>query len=68
MGAVLAVVDDCTRGCLALVGDTSISGIRVARELLLMKLCSARSRTRVLNSKLGATITTPRALILDTAG
>jgi hypothetical protein len=25
------VVDDCTRECLALVPDTSISGIRVAR-------------------------------------
>jgi putative transposase len=30
---VLAVVDDCTRECLALVPDTSISGVRVAREL-----------------------------------
>src|SRR5262245_31252807 len=30
---VLAVVDDYTRECLALVADTSISGIRVAREL-----------------------------------
>ena len=30
---ILAVVDDCTRECLALVPDTSISGIRVAREL-----------------------------------
>jgi putative transposase len=29
----LAVVDDCTRECLALVGDTSLSGARVAREL-----------------------------------
>jgi putative transposase len=27
------VVDDCTRECLALVADTSISGRRVAREL-----------------------------------
>jgi hypothetical protein len=26
-------VDDCTCECLALVADTSISGIRVAREL-----------------------------------
>jgi len=25
--------DDCTRECLALVGDTSLSGLRVAREL-----------------------------------
>jgi putative transposase len=30
---ILAVVDDCTRECLALVADTSISGRRVAREL-----------------------------------
>ena len=30
---ILAVVDDCTRECLALVPDTSISGMRVAREL-----------------------------------
>ncbi len=29
---ILTVVDDCTRECLALV-DTSLSGIRVAREL-----------------------------------
>jgi hypothetical protein len=27
------VVDDCTRECLALVADTSLSGTRVAREL-----------------------------------
>lgn len=30
---ILAVVDDFTRECLCLVADTSISGIRVAREL-----------------------------------
>ncbi len=30
---VLTVVDDCTRECLALVADTSLSGMRVAREL-----------------------------------
>ncbi len=30
---MLAVVDDCTRECLALVPDTSIGGRRVAREL-----------------------------------
>ena len=30
---MLTVVDDCTRECLALVADTSLSGIRVAREL-----------------------------------
>lgn len=30
---IFAVVDDCSRECLALVPDTSLSGIRVAREL-----------------------------------
>jgi putative transposase len=30
---ILAIVDNCTRECLALVADTSISGRRVAREL-----------------------------------
>lgn len=30
---ILAVVDDFTRQCLALVADTSLSGIRVGREL-----------------------------------
>jgi putative transposase len=30
---ILAVVDDFTRECLALVVDNSLSGIRVAREL-----------------------------------
>jgi len=30
---ILAIVDDYTRECLALVADTSISGIRVSREL-----------------------------------
>ena len=28
---ILVVVDDCTRECLALIPDTSISGVRVAR-------------------------------------
>ena len=30
---ILAIVDDFTRGCLALVADTSLSGLRVGREL-----------------------------------
>jgi alkylation response protein AidB-like acyl-CoA dehydrogenase len=30
---ILTVVDDCTRECLALVADTSLSGTRMAREL-----------------------------------
>lgn len=30
---ILTIIDDCTRECLALVADTSLSGTRVAREL-----------------------------------
>jgi transposase InsO family protein len=30
---ILVVVDNCTRECLALIADTSISGIRAARKL-----------------------------------
>ena len=30
---MLAVVDDFTRECLTLVADTSLSGVRVGREL-----------------------------------
>ena len=30
---ILAVVDDFTRECIALVADTSLSGTRVGREL-----------------------------------
>ena len=30
---ILTVIDNCTRECVALVADTSISGLRVAREL-----------------------------------
>lgn len=31
---ILTVVDDCTRGCLALAADTSLSGTRVARRAI----------------------------------
>ena len=30
---ILAIVDDFTRECLALIADTSLSGLRVVREL-----------------------------------
>ncbi len=30
---ILTVIDNCTRECLALAADTSLSGRRVAREL-----------------------------------
>jgi putative transposase len=42
---ILTVVDDCTRECLTLVADTSLSGTRVARELDL--LTTERGRPRM---------------------
>lgn len=30
---ILKIVDDCTRECLALVDDTLLAGVRIAREL-----------------------------------
>lgn len=44
---ILAVVDDFTRECLALVADTSIPGVRVARELDAIIVARGRPRTCV---------------------
>jgi putative transposase len=44
---ILIVVDDCTRECLALVPDTSISGIRVARELDRLLVAYGKPKTIV---------------------
>ena len=44
---ILAVVDDFTRECLCLVADTSLSGIRVARELDLLIATRGRPMTCV---------------------
>ena len=44
---ILVVVDDCTRECLALVPDTSISGIRVARELDRLLVTCGKPKTIV---------------------
>ena len=52
---ILAVVDDFTRECLALVGDTSISGRRVAREL--DTVITARGRPRTVVSDNGTELT-----------
>ncbi len=51
----LAVVDDCTRECLALVADTSLSGVRVAREL--DAIIAARGRPRTCVSDNGTELT-----------
>ena len=52
---ILAIVDDCTRECLALVADTSISGVRVAREL--DRLIATRSKPRMIVSDNGTELT-----------
>ncbi len=44
---ILVVVEDCTRECLALVLDTSISGTRVARELDRLLVASGKPKTIV---------------------
>lgn len=44
---ILTVVDDCTRGCLALVADTSLSGTRMARELERLMIARGTPKTVV---------------------
>ncbi len=52
---ILAVVDDCTRECLTLAADTSISGQRVAREL--DRLLAERGRPTTIVSDNGTELT-----------
>ena len=52
---ILTVVDDCTRECLALVADTSLSGIRVAREL--HRLMIQRGKPKMVVSDNGTELT-----------
>ena len=52
---ILTVVDDCTRECLALVPDTSISGLRVAREL--DRVIAGRARPVAIVSDNGTELT-----------
>ncbi|WP_246082555.1 IS3 family transposase [Rubellimicrobium rubrum] len=57
---VLAVVDDFTRKCLALVADTSLSGRRVAREL--NALIATRGRPLMVVSDNGTELTSTAIL------
>lgn len=57
---VLVVVDDLTRECLALVVDTSLSGIRVAREL--DTLIGARGKSLMIVSDNGTELTSRAVL------
>jgi putative transposase len=52
---VLTVVDDCTRECLALVADTSLSGLRVAREL--DRIIEGRGKPKMIVSDNGSEFT-----------
>ncbi len=52
---ILAIVDDCTRECLALAADTSLSGIRVAREL--DQLMIERDKPKMIVSDNGSELT-----------
>ena len=52
---ILAIVDDCTRECLALVADTSLSGLRVAREL--DQLIAERGKPKMIVSDNGSELT-----------
>ena len=52
---VLTVVDDCTRECLTLLADTSLSGVRVAREL--DRLIAERGKPKMIVSDNGTEFT-----------
>ena len=52
---ILTIVDDCTRECLGLVADTSLCGLRVAREL--DRLMAERGRPAMIVSDNGSEFT-----------
>ena len=52
---ILTIVDDCTRECLALVADTSLSGTRLAREL--DRLMITRGKPAMIVSDNGSELT-----------
>jgi putative transposase len=52
---ILAIVDDCSRECLGLVADTSLSGVRVAREL--DRLIFERGKPKMIVSDNGSELT-----------
>lgn len=52
---ILAIVDDCTRENLALLADTSLSGLRVAREL--DRVIAERGRPKMIVSDNGSEFT-----------
>jgi putative transposase len=57
---ILVVLDDCTRECPGLVADTSISGVRVAREL--DQIITHRGRPKTIVSDNGTEFTSNAVL------
>ena len=57
---VLAIVDDYSRECLALVADTSLSGLRVTREL--SNLIAQRGKSNTIVSDNGTELTSMAVL------
>jgi putative transposase len=57
---ILCIVDDFSRECLACVADTSLSGLRVVREL--ERLTNARATPRVIVSDNGTELTSVAVL------
>jgi putative transposase len=62
---IMTVVDDCTRECLALIADTSLSGARVARELATLFDFHDKPRTMVSNNGTAFTSNTILAFTED---
>jgi putative transposase len=63
---ILAIVDDCTRECLALVADTSLSGFRVAREPMqnaFVESFNGRLRDELLNETLFTSLAQARVAL-----
>jgi putative transposase len=58
---VLCVVDDCTRECVGLIADTSLSGGRVAREL--DQIIARRGKPKMIVSDNGTEFTSNAILI-----
>ena len=62
---ILAIYDDCTRECLAAIADTSLSGVRTAREL--DRLIARRGAPKSIVSDNGTELTSTSLLVWQQA-
>lgn len=62
---ILTVVDDCTRECLALIADTSLSGARVARELATLFDARGKPQTIISDNRTEFTSNAIRKFVND---